>query len=189
MNFLLMKLSFVQVFDSSYVGLQRDKRVSFFNQKKLCRFCRVKLKMSHIFLFVKVEQKSFVTRETIRIGPLQNVMMTNDHQNCSSVSGNNRFFRFNLSIVCLSLLQYSSSFENPFSTPVSGITWLKSHLYDYWSAQVEEVEEILHADSKTRTSQLLIQGKQKARIKFYFQKESFSPYFQNLNLDSKVDFT
>ena len=54
---------------------------------------------------------------------------------------------------------------------------------------MEEVEEILHADSKTRTSQLLIQGKQKARIKFYFQKESFSPYFQNLNLDSKVDFT
>ena len=79
----------------------------------------------------------------------------------------------NLLIVCLSLLQYSSSFENPFSTPVSGITWLKSHLYDYWSAQVEEVEEILHADSKTRTSQLLIQGKQKARISILFSKGKF----------------
>ena len=155
MNFLLMKLSFVQAFDSSYVGLQRDKRVSFFNQKKLCRFCRVKLKMSHIFLFVKVEQKSFVTR-TYMIG--QNVTMTNDHQNCSSVSGKKGidfggrcyYSILNLLIVCLSLLQYTSSFENPFSTPVSRITWLKSHLLDC-SAQVLEQEKILHADFNTRT--------------------------------------
>ena len=38
---------------------------------------------------------------------------------------------------------------------------------------MEEVEEILHADSKTRTSQLLIQGKQKARISILFSKGKF----------------
>ena len=159
-NFLLMKLFCFGLcfFLCMYCkGLHRPKNEVFFRKKVLEDFAdeAIGLKMSHIFLFVKVEQKSFVTR-TYMIG--QNVTMTNDHQNCSSVSGKKGidfggrcyYSILNLLIVCLSLLQYTSSFENPFSTPVSRITWLKSHLLDC-SAQVLEQEKILHADFNTRT--------------------------------------
>ena len=78
----------------------------------------IQLKVSFFFVW-KLSRKVFWPKN------MTNDQLSSAHEIVQSKYGKKKNLANSLSCLCCS----TTSFENPFSTPVSRITWLKSHLY------------------------------------------------------------